>query len=90
MDKKGFIFTNISRFISEELQQIRKYNDFKIIIFVDDLDRCTPERALELLESIKTFFDIEGIIYVIGIDPSTIDPIIKTKYGKESKIYHLT
>ena len=56
------------------------------MIFVDDLDRCTPERALEILESIKTFFDMEGIIFVIGIDPSTINPIIKTKYGKDSKI----
>ena len=56
------------------------------MIFIDDLDRCTPERALEILESIKTFFDIEGIIYVIGMDPLTIDPIIKTKYKDNPKI----
>ena len=60
--------------------------DFRLVIFVDDLDRCTPEKALELLESIKTFFDIEGIIYVIGMDPATIDPIMRTKYGENSKI----
>jgi uncharacterized protein YjbI with pentapeptide repeats len=58
----------------------------RIIIFIDDLDRCLPEKALELLESIKTFFDMEGIVFVIGIDPSTIDPITQTKYGKDSKI----
>ena len=56
------------------------------MIFIDDLDRCTPEGALEILESIKTFFDIEGIIYVIGMDPSTIDLIIEVKYGKSPKI----
>ncbi len=83
---------HISEHLKEELQKIRYDTkgdliyDFRLIIFIDDLDRCTPERALELLESIKTFFDIEGIMYVIGIDPKTIDPIIKTKYGENSKI----
>jgi uncharacterized protein YjbI with pentapeptide repeats len=91
-----YFHKHISEHLDEELQKIRygkagkeKGNvvyDFRIVIFVDDLDRCTPERALELLESIKTFFDIEGIIYVLGMDPSTIDPIIKTKYGEYSKI----
>jgi hypothetical protein len=65
---------------------IQSPKNFRLVIFIDDLDRCTPERALEILESIKTFFDIEGIVFVLGIDPSTIDPIIKTKYGVESKI----
>jgi predicted KAP-like P-loop ATPase len=66
-----------------ELEETRK---FKLVIFIDDLDRCTPHRALDILESIKTFFDIEGIIYVIGMDPATIDDIIHTKYGEKSKI----
>jgi uncharacterized protein YjbI with pentapeptide repeats len=66
-----------------ELEETRK---FKLVIFIDDLDRCTPHRALDILESIKTFFDIKGIIYVIGMDPQTIDPIIKTKYEKNPKI----
>jgi uncharacterized protein YjbI with pentapeptide repeats len=90
--KRIYFHEHIADHLKEELKKIRKndkdnkYTDFKIVIFVDDLDRCTPERALELLESIKSFFDIEGIIYVIGMDPSTIDPIVKTKYGKNSKI----
>lgn len=40
----------------------------RIVVFVEDLDRCTPEKALEVLESVKSFFDIIGIIYVIGMD----------------------
>jgi uncharacterized protein YjbI with pentapeptide repeats len=87
-----YFHKHISEHLSQELHKIR-YNekdelvyDFRLIIFIDDLDRCTPERALELLESIKTFFDIEGIIYVIGIEPKSIDPIIQTKYGEKTKI----
>jgi KAP family P-loop domain len=82
-----YFHKHITEHLQEELYKIRNEEyDFRIVIFVDDLDRCTPERALELLESIKTFFDIEGIVYVIGIDPITIDPLIQTKYGKESKV----
>lgn len=68
----------VSEYLKEELDSIK--NKHRFIIFIDDLDRGTPERALESLESVKTFFDIEGIIYVIGMDPSTIDPIIRVKW----------
>jgi uncharacterized protein YjbI with pentapeptide repeats/GTPase SAR1 family protein len=75
---------HISEHLEQELHKIRYDEgfDFRLVVFVDDLDRCTPDKALELLESIKTFFDIEGVIYVIGMDSRTIDPIIKTKYGE--------
>jgi uncharacterized protein YjbI with pentapeptide repeats len=95
-DERIYFHKHISEHLEEAFRNIRYgektkqkdkvKNDFRIVIFVDDLDRCTPDRALELLESIKTFFDIEGIIYVIGIDPKTIDPIIETKYGQDKKI----
>lgn len=79
-----YFHNHISDQLKEQLLKIRDVEDggydFRIVIFVDDLDRCTPQRALELIESIKTFFDIEGIVYVLGMDPRTIDPIIRTKY----------
>lgn len=37
-------------------------------------------------DSIKTFFDIEGIVYVIGMDSGSIDSIIKEKYGEGSDV----
>jgi uncharacterized protein YjbI with pentapeptide repeats len=88
--KRVYFHKHISEHLNEVLHKIRYDDkdklvyDFRLVIFVDDLDRCTPDRALELLESVKTFFDIEGIIYVIGMDPKTIDPIIKSKYGQDN------
>lgn len=58
----------------------------RIIVFIDDLDRCTQEKALEVLESLKTFFDIEGFVYVIGMDSKTINSIVRKKYGEDSGI----
>jgi len=65
---------------------LNELGDARIVVFVDDLDRCTPQNALEVIESIKTFFDIEGIVYVIGMDSDSIDYIIKQKYEKDSNI----
>jgi hypothetical protein len=55
----------------------------RIVAFIDDLDRCTPDNALELLESMKSFFDIEGIVYVIGMDSANINSIVNRKYGDD-------
>ena len=66
-------YKHISDHVKDELEKIRKEKDtdnLRMVIFIDDLDRCMPERALEILESIKTFFDIEGIVFVIGIRSS--------------------
>lgn len=40
----------------------------KIIIFIDNVDRCDPEKAKEVLESVKNFLEHPKIIYIIPID----------------------
>jgi hypothetical protein len=59
---------------------------FRIVVFIDDLDRCTPDKALEVLESIKAFLDIDGIVYLVAMDSHSIDSIVKNKFGKDSAI----
>jgi uncharacterized protein YjbI with pentapeptide repeats len=54
--------------IKTEIKNIRLDNPaFRIIVFVDDLDKCSPKKALEIFEMIRVFHDIEGFIYIIGI-----------------------
>ena len=61
-------------------QQINKINDIRIVIFIDDLDRCSPNKTLEIFESMKAFFDIPGIIYVIGISFEKITELMSIVY----------
>lgn len=56
------------------------------MIFVDDLDRCLPDKALQVLESAKVFLDAEGYVFVVGLDRSIIEKCVDCKYGKESGI----
>lgn len=52
----------------------------RLVVFVDDLDRCLPDKAVEILEAIKLFFDGEGCIFVLGIDREVIERGIRLKY----------
>src|SRR5688572_14349784 len=38
----------------------------RLVVFVDDLDRCLPEKAVEVLEAIKLFVDVPGCVFVLG------------------------
>ncbi len=55
----------------------------RIVIFVDDLDRCLPDGALEVLESMKLFFDLEGFVFVVGLDRKVVELAVEAKYAKE-------
>jgi KAP family P-loop domain len=58
----------------------------RIVVFVDDLDRCLPMSALEVLESMKLFFDLEGFVFVVGLDQSVIERSIELKYGQPAPV----
>lgn len=62
---------------------IDKYNYEKIVIFIDDLDRLVPERAVELLEVLKLFLDCEHCVFVLAIDYNVVVRGVKGKYGDD-------
>jgi hypothetical protein len=55
----------------------------RIVVFVDDLDRCLPVNALQVLESMKLFFDLPGFIFVVGLDEDIVDRAIRAKFAAE-------
>lgn len=52
----------------------------RFVVFVDDLDRCLPEGALEVLESMKLFFDLDGFVFVVGLDQQVVEAAIDVRY----------
>ena len=55
--------------------------DKPLIIFVDELDRCRPDYAVQMLERIKHFFAIDNIIFVLSIDKKVLCKSIEAVYG---------
>jgi len=52
----------------------------RLIVFVDDLDRCTPDKAIEVLEAIKLFLDAENCVFILGLDQTVVARGIEMKY----------
>jgi hypothetical protein len=57
----------------------------RIVVFVDDLDRCLPTNALEVLESIKLFFDLPGFVFVVGLDEQVVVRAIRSKFAVQDE-----
>ena len=52
-----------------------------LVVLIDDLDRCSPERIVENLEAIKLFLNVEKTAFIIGADPRIVRHAIELKYG---------
>ena len=57
--------------------------DGRVVIFIDDLDRLEPGRAVELLEILKVFLDCERCVFVLAIDYGVVCRGVKEKYGAD-------
>ena len=74
------------RFLLREQQvQLRKYFDQlvdearsdagrkkRLVFFIDDIDRCMPDRALKMLEALKLYLNIPGCIFFLGLDRAAL------------------
>ena len=55
----------------------------RIVIFIDDLDRLNPGKAVELLEVLKLFLDCKNCVFVLAIDYDVVCRGVKEKYGED-------
>ncbi|HXW11190.1 MAG TPA: pentapeptide repeat-containing protein [Nitrososphaeraceae archaeon] len=84
LDRDTVYFDGLDE-IKKEIRNLRLDNPaFRIIVFVDDLDKCSPKKALEILELIRIFHDIEGFVYIIGISHDMIIKLSDIENNKTS------
>jgi len=53
----------------------------KVVFFIDELDRCRPDFAVEVLEKIKHLFLAKNVIFVISYNKKQLSKIISSVYG---------
>lgn len=53
----------------------------KLIIVIDELDRCRPDYALSLLEIIKHFFAVPNVHFVLGVNMTQLENSVHARYG---------
>lgn len=52
-----------------------------LVIIIDELDRCRPSFALEILERIKHFFAVPNVHFVLGVHLGQLENSVKAAYG---------
>lgn len=88
--KKRFLKEDVVD-LEEQYQLVRKFRDDfsnllqegkveKLIVLIDDLDRCLPDRIIDNLEAIKLFLNVEKTAFVIGADPRIVRDAIRYRY----------
>ncbi len=76
---------DVRSFRSQFAELISKCEIDSLVVLIDDLDRCSPERIIDNLEAIKLFLNVDQTAFVIGADPRIIRHAIATRY-KPSEI----
>jgi len=56
-------------------------NGSRLVIFLDDLDRCSPEAALAVLEAAKLFIGVKNTVFVVGVDREYLLRSVEERYG---------
>ena len=56
-------------------------NPQKVVIIIDELDRCRPDYALSILEVMKHFFAVDNVIFVLGVNLNELQNSVKARYG---------
>lgn len=68
--------------VIKEYQDIHG-NSSKIVIIVDELDRCKPVFSVQTLEIIKHFFNTKGLVFVFALDINQLQHCVKNVYGDQ-------
>ena len=54
---------------------------YPLVFIIDELDRCRPTFAIELLENIKHMFDVDNVVFVFGLNRNELCNTIQSVYG---------
>jgi hypothetical protein len=58
-----------------------KWGSKTLVIFIDDLDRCSPPKPAEIIEAINILLDSQHCVFVIGMDGKAVASSIEAKYS---------
>lgn len=85
-------YQNLLTEVKESLNSIVNYNEFegkqnRLIILVDELDRCLPNEQLRILERLHHLFDVENCAVIVALNMDSVAANVNSTFGVDGKEY---
>ncbi len=71
------------RTLEEFAKDIYINSEKPLVIIIDELDRCKPPYAIEIIEKIKHIFSVKKIVFLLVMHKNQLEGAIKSVYGAE-------
>ncbi|MHC4285345.1 MAG: P-loop NTPase fold protein, partial [Planctomycetota bacterium] len=83
-EKKYFEVKTLSKRLKsayeDDIKSLLEQPTKRLVMFIDDLDRCQPEICIRMLESLKLFLNVDRCVYFMGLDNRIIESTMEKKY----------
>lgn len=76
------VLANLAKAYVDAHQNTSNPKSFPVYVLIDELDRCRPNYAIDLIECVKHFFDTRKFVFVIATDTDQLQHSIKAIYGE--------
>lgn len=77
-------FSNVfERKFDRQLRYLqKKFKGKRLVVFLDDLDRCSREAVIEVLEALKLYLDRKGCVFVLGVNHELVQDAAESKWRR--------
>lgn len=74
-------FNELKTYLSNATEWMQEH-DSKLVVIIDELDRCKPTFAIQTLEIVKHIFDVKNIVFLFAVDIEQLSHSISSVYGQ--------
>ena len=72
---------DVKKKLEDVVVEFQKNRDFPLVLVIDELDRCRPNFTVQLIESIKHFFDVENVVFLLVVQKQQLHEAFISVYG---------
>ena len=72
----------LKKHLEKMAAEVQKETGHPLVFIIDELDRCRPTFAIELLERVKHIFDVPNLVFVFGINRKELCSALQSVYGE--------